>query len=91
MGKLRKVIEVKHQAERLCGEGAYMASSRPSPRPVHASRLQRDAVLGFSIGSSQAVNIARFDRAAENPNTGKDVIDNGIPWRMDGYRMIKTP
>ena len=45
--KLRKRIGVEHQAERLCGEGVYVASSRP----VYASRLQRDAVLGFTIGS----------------------------------------
>ena len=44
------------------GEGACVAS------PVHPMRPQRDAVLGFTIGSPQAANVARFDRAAENPS-----------------------
>jgi hypothetical protein len=67
VGKLRKVTRVKQleHGERLCGEGAYVAS----PRPVHATRLQRDVVLGSTIGSPQAANVARFNRAAENRNT----------------------
>jgi hypothetical protein len=89
VGTLRKVIGVKHQAQCLCGEGAYVTS----PRPVHAMRLQRDAVLGFTIGSPQ---VAMSSVSIERPRTllhttGQDVFSNGVPWRMVGYPPTHTP
>jgi hypothetical protein len=69
MGELKIAIGVKEQAAVCeCGEGACVAGPDLEPSTVHATRFQRDIVLGPTIGSPQAAN-PHFDRAAENPNT----------------------